>query len=36
VEGHALSEGDAFLPKPYDQSELAAAVEAVLAEPASG
>jgi len=36
VEGHELGEGDAFLPKPYDQAELAAAVEAVLAAPAAG
>ena len=36
VEGHELGAGDAFLPKPYDQSELAAAVEAVLAAPAAG
>ncbi len=36
VEGHELGEGDAFLPKPYDQAELAAAVEAVLAAPAPG
>jgi two-component system, cell cycle sensor histidine kinase and response regulator CckA len=30
VEGHELEDGDAFLPKPYDQSELAAAIAAVL------
>jgi two-component system cell cycle sensor histidine kinase/response regulator CckA len=31
VEGHELDEGDTFLPKPYDQSELAAAIAGVLA-----
>jgi len=35
VEGHELGEGDAFLPKPYDQSELATAIGAVLAAPAA-
>jgi two-component system cell cycle sensor histidine kinase/response regulator CckA len=30
VEGHELDEGDTFLPKPYDQSELAAAIAGVL------
>ena len=30
VEGHELDDGDAFLPKPYDQSELAAAIAGVL------
>jgi len=35
VEGHELGEGDAFLPKPYDQAELATAIGAVLAAPAA-
>jgi two-component system, cell cycle sensor histidine kinase and response regulator CckA len=30
VEGHELDDGDAFLPKPYDQPELAAAIAGVL------
>jgi two-component system cell cycle sensor histidine kinase/response regulator CckA len=30
VEGHELDAGDAFLPKPYDQSELATAIAGVL------
>ena len=30
VEGHELDDGDAFLPKPYDQAELAAAIAAAL------
>ncbi|HSD02894.1 MAG TPA: ATP-binding protein, partial [Gaiellales bacterium] len=31
VEGRELDDGDAFLPKPYDQAELASAIGAVLA-----
>jgi two-component system, cell cycle sensor histidine kinase and response regulator CckA len=31
VEGRELADGDAFLPKPYDQAELASAIGAVLA-----
>ena len=30
VEGHELDDGDAFLPKPYDQAELAAAIAGAL------
>jgi hypothetical protein len=33
VEGRELDDDDAFLPKPYDQAELAAAISAVLAAP---
>jgi two-component system cell cycle sensor histidine kinase/response regulator CckA len=36
VEGHEVGDSDPFLPKPYDQAELAAAVTAVLAGPAAG
>lgn len=36
VEGHELSADDEFLPKPFDQSELTAAIRVVLsAAPAS-
>jgi two-component system, cell cycle sensor histidine kinase and response regulator CckA len=31
IEGRELDDGDAFLPKPYDQAELASAIGAVLA-----
>jgi hypothetical protein len=31
VEGRELDDGDAFLPKPYDQAELTSAIGAVLA-----
>jgi CheY-like chemotaxis protein len=31
IEGRELDDGDAFLPKPYDQAELASTISAVLA-----